>query len=41
MSVVSGVFGLVLADILTYMLVVAPDPGAGLGIGLWVFGMVG
>ena len=33
---VSGVYGLVLAEILSWMLVVASDPGAGLGIRLWV-----
>ena len=39
--VVSGVCGLVLAEILSWMLVMASDPGAGLGIGIWVFGVVG
>ena len=29
------------AEILSWMLVVASDPGAGLGIGLRVFGVVG
>ena len=38
--VVSGVCGLVFG-IGTRMLVVASDPGAGLGIGLLVFGVVG
>ena len=39
--VVSGVCGLVLAEILSWMLVVASDPGAGLGIGIWVIGESG
>ena len=38
---VSGVCGVVLAEILSWMLVVASDLGAGLGIGIWVFGVVG
>ena len=39
--VVSAVCDLVLAEIMSWMLALASDPGARLGIGIWVFRVVG